>query len=79
MKTILDKIAASATAAIVFFVSIVMAGLGFAVMGILALFALASFGLAMIIAPFVAKQEKHDVEDAEVEDITMPEEPAKAS
>jgi len=65
MTNLINKLTTAISNTVLFAAAIVMAGLGFAVAGTLALFALVAVGVAMIAAPFAARQ-KTDVEDAEI-------------
>lgn len=53
MKNLFNKLTSTVAAAIVVFIGAVMAGLGLTVVAVLAMFALAVLGLAVIAAPFV--------------------------
>lgn len=61
MKTFMTKVTSAAAAAVALFVGCALAGLGLVVMALLAIFALAATGLAMIAAPFMPKPEE-DIE-----------------
>ena len=65
MNTLFNKIASALSGVVVFFAACVMAGIGFAALGILALFALVAVGVALLAAPF-AKAEQPEADDAEV-------------
>ncbi|WP_371170822.1 hypothetical protein [Aliiroseovarius sp. 2305UL8-7] len=52
MNTLINKITSAVSGAILFVAAIAMAGLGFAAVGVLALFALVGIGIALIAAPF---------------------------
>ncbi|MCK0142768.1 hypothetical protein [Aliiroseovarius sp. F20344] len=52
MNTLINKITAAVSGAVLFVAAIAMAGLGFAVIGALAMFALIGIGIALIAAPF---------------------------
>ena len=54
MKSLLAKTTSTAAGAIVILVGCAMAGLGLTVIAVVALFALAAFGLALLARPFVA-------------------------
>lgn len=58
MKNLLNKLTSTAAAAIVVFIGAVMAGLGLTVVAVLAMFALAVLGLAVIASPFVKMPEQ---------------------
>ncbi len=68
MNNLINKITSAVSGAVLFAAACVMAGLGFAVLGTLAVFALFAVGIALLAAPFVALAQKSDadVEDAEV-------------
>lgn len=63
MKSLMTKAsnAASSLALLVF--GGVLAGLGLAMMGVLALFAFAALGVALIAAPFMALSQTSDAEE----------------
>ncbi len=61
MKTVLAKITSAAAAAVALFVGCALAGLGLVVMALLAMFALAATGLALLAAPFMPKPSE-DIE-----------------
>ncbi len=65
MKNLMNTLTAAVSNTVLFAAAIVMAGLGFAVVGTLALFALMAVGVAMIASPFVASARTDDA-DAEV-------------
>ena len=54
MKSLMTKIASMFSGVALFALGCVMAGLGFAAISTLALFALAALGLGVLAAPFVA-------------------------
>lgn len=54
MNTLLTKAASAISGVALFCVGCLMAGLGLSVVALLALFALAAAGLALLAAPFVA-------------------------
>ena len=54
MTNLINKATAAVSNTVLFAAAVVMAGLGFAVVGTLALFALMAVGVAMIAAPFVS-------------------------
>ncbi len=54
MKPLINKAASTASGVALFAIGCVMAGLGLATMSLLALFALAAVGIALLAAPFVA-------------------------
>ena len=60
MKAFFSKITSTAASAVLVLIGLAMAGLGLTVVGVLALFAMAAVGLAILAAPFV----KAGVEDA---------------
>ena len=64
MKSTLNKLTSAAAATIVAFVGCVMAGLGLAMIAVLAMFSFAVFGLALIASPFVRMpdEDTHDIE-----------------
>ncbi|MEL7345080.1 MAG: hypothetical protein AAFN59_09510 [Pseudomonadota bacterium] len=55
MTNLIKKLSAALSNTVLFAAAIIMAGLGFAVVGTLALFALVAFGIALIAAPFVSE------------------------
>ena len=55
MNTLMQKIGNAVSNTILFAAAIAMAGLGFAVVGTIALFGLMAVGVALIAAPFVAQ------------------------
>ena len=63
MKAFLNQAAATAAGVVLFCVGCLMAGLGLTVMALLALFALAATGLAILAAPFVSLAAKGAAED----------------
>ena len=68
MKNLINKITTAVSGVVLFAAAIAMAGLGFAVIATLALFALIAIGVALLAAPFAktANEEDESVEDAEV-------------
>lgn len=64
MTNLINKLSTALSNTVLFAATVVMAGLGFAVVGTLALFALMAFGVAMIAAPFAAKQHAIDADTA---------------
>ena len=68
MKNLINKITTAVSGVVLFAAAIAMAGLGFAVIATLALFALLAIGVALLAAPFAktANEEDESVEDAEV-------------
>lgn len=65
MKTLINKMTATLSNVVLFVAAAVMAGLGFAVLGALALFALLAMGVALIAAPFAALAHPAEADDAE--------------
>ncbi|WP_434054920.1 MAG: hypothetical protein RDA78_08655 [Roseibium sp.] len=61
MKTFMTKVTSAAAAAVALFVGCALAGLGLVVMALLAMFALAATGLALLAAPFMPKLDE-DIE-----------------
>ncbi|WP_306142004.1 hypothetical protein [Roseibium sp. MMSF_3412] len=61
MKTFMTKVTSAAAAAVALFVGCALAGLGLVVMALLAMFALAATGLALLAAPFMPKPDE-DIE-----------------
>lgn len=57
MKALLTRITSAAAAGFVLLIGAAMAGLGLTVMAVLALFAMAAFGFALIAAPFLRVPE----------------------
>lgn len=65
MTNLINKISTALSNTVLFAAAVVMAGLGFAVVGTLALFALLAIGVAMIAAPFAKSQpQPNDVDVA---------------
>jgi len=64
MKSIFNKTASFAAAAVALVIGGAMAGLGLAMLAVLAMFALAVVGLALLAAPFAQMRERraHDIE-----------------
>lgn len=60
MTNLINKLSAALSNTVLFAAAVFMAGLGFAVVGTLALFALMAVGVAMIAAPFAATQHTTD-------------------
>ena len=54
MKNLMNKIAAAASGAVVFVAGLAIAGMGLALVGTMALFALCAVGVALLAAPFVS-------------------------
>ncbi|GAA0786425.1 hypothetical protein E1180_15335 [Roseibium denhamense] len=78
MKSIIEKTTATFAGAIVVLVGCMMAGLGFTVIAVLALFALAAYGLALIAAPFLAMAHKQ-TDSSGSQDIDVPAEAQSAA
>lgn len=67
MKTLINKATSAISGAVLFAAAVAMAGLGFAVIASLAIFALFAVGVALLAAPFVSMaQQDEAVSDAEV-------------
>ena len=68
MNTLINKVLTAISGAVLFAAAIAMAGLGFAVLASLAIFAFFAIGIALLAAPFVgmAEQEEESIEDADV-------------
>ena len=66
MNNLLNKVASSAAGAVLFFVACVMAAIGLSVILLLAVFALATAGLAVLASPFVgmAQHTNNQEQDA---------------
>ncbi|WP_136439503.1 hypothetical protein [Pacificoceanicola onchidii] len=62
MKTLINKITTAITGAVLFTAAIAMAGLGFAVMASLAVFAVIAIGIALLAAPFASMAIKEEGE-----------------
>ncbi len=62
MTNLINKLANALTNIVLFAAAVVMAGIGFAVVGTLALFGLLAIGVAMIAAPFVTNEQPADAE-----------------
>ena len=54
MNTLINKTTSALSSVVLFACGCVMAGLGLAVVGVLAVFAFAAIGLALLASPFVA-------------------------
>ena len=54
MNTIVSKFATTVSSVVLFAAACVMAGLGFATLSVLAVFALVAIGMAMLAAPIMA-------------------------
>ena len=65
MKKKLNQIASGAAGAVLFLVGCVMAGIGLSVAVLLAMFALAAVGLAILASPFLALAQNAETEEAE--------------
>ena len=65
MTNLITKITSALSNAVLLAAALVMAGLGFAFVGTLALFALMAVGVAVIAAPFVAQPQQADA-DADI-------------
>ncbi len=57
MKTLINKMTSAVSNAVLFAAAIVMAGLGFALVGTLALFGVLALGVALLAAPFVGRPD----------------------
>jgi len=69
MKNAIEKVKQAVTAGVVMLIGAVMAGMGLAMVAILAMFALAAGGLAILASPFLAmpkKEKKEDDKDIEM-------------
>lgn len=75
MNSFFAKVTSAAAAGVVLVAGAVMAGLGFTVLAVLAMFALAAYGLAFLAAPFAAMALRAE-ENRETE---MPQETAAAA
>lgn len=64
MTNLTNKLTTAASNAVLFTAGLVLAGLGFAIVGSVALFALMAVGVALVAAPFIA-QEKPVASEAE--------------
>lgn len=62
MTDLMNKFSTALSHTVLFAAAVVMAGIGFAVVGTLALFALMAIGVAMIAAPFIAKHHAADAD-----------------
>lgn len=72
MTTLITKTTTAVSKIALFAIGCVMAGLGLAMMSMLALFALFTIGLAFLAAPFVAAAQSRSVQDAQTtEDATF--------
>lgn len=63
MKNLINKATSALSGAVLFAIGVAMAGLGFAVMGALALFALMAVGLGLLAVPFIGKAQTRDEDD----------------
>jgi len=68
MKTLIKKATTALSGAVLFAAAIAMAGLGFAVIASLTVFAFFAVGIALVAAPFAQTErtEEEVIEDAEV-------------
>jgi membrane protein implicated in regulation of membrane protease activity len=57
MTTLIEKLTSAMSSTVLFIAAVIMAGLGFAVIGTLALFALVAIGVAIIASPFLARAD----------------------
>ncbi len=71
MKTLINKITAAVAGAVLFAAAVAMAGLGFMVLGALALFGCLALGLALLAAPFAQLSEKMS-RDADIDPAANP-------
>lgn len=62
MTDLINNLSTALFNAVLFAAAVFMVGLGFAVVGALALFALLAVGFAMIAAPFAAKRQPADAD-----------------
>ena len=60
MNTLITKAKSTLSAAALFIFGVVMAGLGLATVGLLAVFALIAIGMAMLTAPFLAMTQSDE-------------------
>ena len=68
MKSLLNKVASTVAGVVLFCLGCVMAGLGLSVVALLAMFAMAAAGLAILASPFITLTEQNPhftVEDEE--------------
>lgn len=63
MTNLFNKLSNALSNVVLFTAAVVMAGLGFAVVGALALFALVAVAVAMIASPFVQLQKQRNSAD----------------
>jgi len=69
MTNLINTVSSAASKAVLFVAAITLAGLGFAVVGTFAVFALAAAGVALIAAPFIGRAYPMDAEvEAEATD-----------
>ena len=61
MTKLFNTLSSALSKSVLFAATIIMAGLGFAVIGTLALFALVAVGVAIIAAPFVARPDQDEL------------------
>lgn len=67
MKTLINKVTTAISGAVLFAAALAMAGLGFAMIALLAFFAFIAIGVALLAAPFAPAAEPDEAElDAEV-------------
>ncbi|MEL6571339.1 MAG: hypothetical protein AAFQ64_06765 [Pseudomonadota bacterium] len=60
MKPLIHKVTAAISGAVLFAAAIAMAGLGFAVIASLAIFAFFTLGIALLASPFVRMTQQKD-------------------
>lgn len=71
MKNLINKATSAVSGVLLFAFGGLMVGLGIATMGMLALFALAALGIAILAAPFVALAQNPQSETDEDADVTV--------
>ena len=71
MKNLINKATSTLSGIVLFAFGCVMAGLGLATVGVLALFALAAVGLSLLAAPFVSQTQPAAEETDETVDATV--------
>lgn len=70
MKTLINKATSLLSGAAMFAVSIAMAAIGLATISVLALFALAAVGVALLASPFAAMAQERQADAGETLDAT---------
>ena len=71
MKSLMNKATTAISGLVMFLVACAMAGLGFALIGMLAFFAIVAVGLALVASPFVATPNDEDTAKTDAEQATV--------